>query len=107
MEKIHPHPIVKEKPVYKKVVKKQSSFMNGGFGRDRKDSFYQNSNLNETADFDAKFQIDINSDNDQNRGITNPKLFNNGNTNTHTNEQSSPTFNANDNYTKTPYIGNN
>ena len=31
----------------------------GGF--DRKDSFY-NSNLNETADFDAKFQLELKSD---------------------------------------------
>ncbi len=65
--------------------------MRGGFGVERKDSFYQNSNLNETADFDAKFQIDIKSEIDENRGIINPKLINNGNI--AQNEESSPTFN--------------
>lgn len=75
--------------------------MRGGFGVERKDSFYQNSNLNETADFDAKFQIDIKSEIDDNRGIINPKLFNNGNI--AQNEQSSPTFNQQP-YQKTPYI---
>jgi len=40
-----------QKPIVKKLLRKESSKL-GGF--DRKDSFY-NSNLNETADFDAKF----------------------------------------------------
>lgn len=40
-----------QQPIVKKLLRKESSKL-GGF--DRKDSFY-NSNLNETADFDAKF----------------------------------------------------